>query len=164
MRRNSRICEGHPRLTAPIAQNYAIAPITQDEAADLMGVSRRSVPEAKAIREKDPELAEKVERKEVKFQDAIRDTKRAEIVEKLEETAARATQDCSGVFDVIVIDPPWPMSKIERDERPNQSEFEYPTMSEESILGWGMPQSKAADNCHVFRGLPRNFCLWHSGA
>jgi MT-A70. len=35
---------------------------------------------------------------------------------------------------VIVIDPPWPMKKIERDVAPNQVEFDYPTMSEEELF------------------------------
>jgi hypothetical protein len=29
-------------------------------------------------------------------------------------------------FETLVIDPPWPMTKIERDVRPNQVEFDYP--------------------------------------
>ena len=33
-----------------------------------------------------------------------------------------------GEFETIVIDPPWPMTKIERDARPNQAGFSYPTM------------------------------------
>jgi hypothetical protein len=39
---------------------------------------------------------------------------------------AKQAKEIAGLYDVIVVDPPWPMEKIERDERPNQSEFEYP--------------------------------------
>jgi N6-adenosine-specific RNA methylase IME4 len=35
----------------------------------------------------------------------------------------------TGLFRCITIDPPWPIAKIERDERPNQgSALDYPTM------------------------------------
>ncbi len=36
-------------------------------------------------------------------------------------------------FDVIVIDPPWPIKKIQRKTRPNQKEIDYSIMSIENI-------------------------------
>jgi hypothetical protein len=36
-------------------------------------------------------------------------------------------------FETIVIDPPWPMTKIKREVRPNQGEFDYPTTSETEL-------------------------------
>jgi predicted RNA methylase len=53
--------------------------------------------------------------------DLIRETKKVEVL---------AVKKLEGEYDVIVIDPPWPMQKIERDGRPNQSAFDYPTMGE----------------------------------
>lgn len=74
----------------------------------------------------------------------------------------------SGEYGVLVIDPPWPMKKIERDEvRPNQSEeLDYPTMDEAALAGLALPY--AAD-CHVWlwtthKFLPMAFRLldvWH---
>ena len=48
----------------------------------------------------------------------VRELKRAEVVEKLEEIKRQEIQKPTGLYDVIVIDPPWPMQKIERDVTP----------------------------------------------
>lgn len=66
--------------------------------------------------------------------------KRAEIA------AAKVAMPTTG-YHCIVIDPPWPMEKIERDVRPNQAGFDYPTMSEDELAAFELP---AADDCHLF--------------
>jgi N6-adenosine-specific RNA methylase IME4 len=93
--------------------------------------------------------------------DAIREEKRAEVIARLEDVEAREAKELAGQYDVIVIDPPWPMEKIERDVRPNQTEFDYPTMSEEELADMILP---AADECHLWlwtthRFLPMAFRL-----
>ena len=52
-----------------------------------------------------------------------------------------------GKYDVIVIDPPWQMEKIEREVAPNQIGFDYPTMELDKIKNLEVP---AGDNCHIF--------------
>lgn len=52
-------------------------------------------------------------------------------------------------YHTIVIDPPWPVQKIIRDDRPNQDVFEYPTMSIEEITDFDINQF-ADDNCHIY--------------
>ena len=43
-----------------------------------------------------------------------------------------------GPFDVLVIDPPWPMERIKRECRPNQTaSVDYPTMTLAAIEGLG---------------------------
>ena len=93
--------------------------------------------------------------------DAIREEKRAEVIARLEDVEAREAKELAGQYDVIVIDPPWPMEKIERDVRPNQTELDYPTMSEEELADMILP---AADDCHLWlwtthRFLPMAFRL-----
>ncbi len=41
------------------------------------------------------------------------------------------------------------MQKIERDVRPNQVEFDYPTMDEEELKAFPLPDF-AADDCHLY--------------
>jgi N6-adenosine-specific RNA methylase IME4 len=63
-----------------------------------------------------------------------------------------ATPLPDGKFDVIVIDPPWEMEKIQRDVAPNQAGFDYPTMDEAALVQFGedMVKPAAADACHLF--------------
>lgn len=53
----------------------------------------------------------------------------------------------SGVYDVVVIDPPWKVEKIVRQVAPKQGVFDYPTMELDKIAEIKIP---AASNCHVF--------------
>jgi N6-adenosine-specific RNA methylase IME4 len=59
-------------------------------------------------------------------------------------------------YDVIVIDPPWPMQKIERDVRPHQAGFDYPTMDEEELQEFPVPDM-AAEDCHLFLWTTHKF-------
>jgi N6-adenosine-specific RNA methylase IME4 len=73
---------------------------------------------------------------------------------KLSEIESRATEPTAGVYDAIVIDPPWPMQKIEREVRPNQALFDYPTMNEEELSRLEIP---TADDCHVWTWTTAKF-------
>jgi len=53
-------------------------------------------------------------------------------------------------YDVIVIDPPWEMKKIDRIVAPEQFGFDYPTMSIDEIKNFDVPATIAADDCHLF--------------
>lgn len=66
---------------------------------------------------------------------------------KLAEVAEREIDEPTGLYDAIVIDPPWPMVKIEREVRPNQVGFDYPTMSEDELAALDIP---ADEHCHVW--------------
>lgn len=65
-----------------------------------------------------------------------------------------------GKYRCIVIDPPWPMKKIERDERPNQGlELDYPTMTLEQIADEAMVpvRTLADDDCHIYLWVTHKF-------
>jgi len=82
------------------------------------------------------------------------EAKRAEVAARLEAIAAREAEVPTGLYDAIVIDPPWPMIKIEREVRPNQVGFDYPTMSEDELRALAIP---AADDCHVWLWTTHKF-------
>ncbi len=81
---------------------------------------------------------------------------------KLDGIASGKTKAPKGKYDVIVIDPPWPMKKIEREVREEQDEkIDYPVMSREELEELPIP---AADDCHLWiwtthRFLPMAFEL-----
>lgn len=93
--------------------------------------------------------------------DAIREQRRAGVRQDLKDLAAREVAAPTGQYDVIVVDPPWPIEKIERDARPNQIALDYPTLTEDELCALELP---AADRCHVWlwathRFLPLAFRL-----
>ena len=60
-----------------------------------------------------------------------------------------------GQFDAIVVDPPWPMEKVEREVRPNQSsEIDYPVMTEEELAVLKIP---SAVDCHLWLWTTHKF-------
>lgn len=81
--------------------------------------------------------------------------------ERIEELKQRETLPADGEYDVIVIDPPWKMEMIEREVRPNQAKFDYPTMTEDELKELEIP---ASDDCHLWlwtthKNLPSALCL-----
>lgn len=66
----------------------------------------------------------------------------------------------TGKYSCIVLDPPWPMQKIERDERPDQGvELDYPTMSLDQIAdeAYVPVRTLAADDCHLYLWVTHKF-------
>lgn len=116
--------------------------------------NRGSVERMDRLDRERPDLAEKVRIGEMKSAEAIRIMNRDKNKEKIEKITENAPDELSGTYDVVVIDPPWPMQKIERDERPNQVNFDYPTMSEAELAALEIP---AADNCHMWLWTTHKF-------
>jgi N6-adenosine-specific RNA methylase IME4 len=79
---------------------------------------------------------------------------KAAAIAKLEDTATKAAKTIQGVYDVIVMDPPWSMQKIEREVAPNQAAFDYPTMTENELSVLTIP---SADDCHFWLWTTHKF-------
>ena len=62
---------------------------TRKEMADSTGVPRRKLSSASLVINERPDLADKVEHGEIKMADAVREIKRAEVIESLESVEAR---------------------------------------------------------------------------
>lgn len=85
-----------------------------------------------------------------------REVRRQQAREHIAILKERGVDLPQGRFSCLVVDPPWAMQKIERDVRPNQVEFDYPTMSEEELCLFPLPEM-AADDCHLYLWTTQKF-------
>jgi N6-adenosine-specific RNA methylase IME4 len=69
-------------------------------------------------------------------------------------TAQKVAPTFDRLYNVIVIDPPWPMEKLERTVRPRQSKFDYPTMTEGELAAFQLPTRA---HCHVWLWTTQRF-------
>lgn len=117
---------------------------TQKKTAEDLGISEGSVNQAiqiaKAIEEK-PEL---VKHNGQQILQKIRDNKEAQM--KAEVITPESPEK---KYKTIVIDPPWEVQKIIREVRPNQSAFDYPTMTLDEIKDFPI-NDFMQDSCHLF--------------
>ena len=159
-------------------QHASIEAPSQAKAATLLNVSRSGVQRAREVlNEGTPELVKAVEAGRVSVSAAadvatLPKAEQTEIVAKgekeileaakrirlqkaevrraeIQAIAATQVHIPAGKFSTIVIDPPWPMEKIERDVAPDQVAFDYPTMSEDQLAAFPVADM-AADDCHLF--------------
>jgi N6-adenosine-specific RNA methylase IME4 len=62
---------------------------------------------------------------------------------------APITLPAKGKYACLVIDPPWPVQKIEREVRPRQASFDYPTMSADELRALLVPR-RADTNAQLY--------------
>ena len=61
-------------------------------------------------------------------------------------------------YHCLVIDPPWPMKKIEREVAPNQGLYlDYPTMTLDQISEIPIPELAHEEGCHVFLWVTQKY-------
>jgi len=112
---------------------------TQERTAKELGISQPAVVKALKIAsaiERHPELA-----KENSGQAILREAKRKE---------TGAIKPPVGKYRTIVIDPPWPIEKIEREVRPNQQDIDYSVMTLDEIKAFSLRSMAFDDGCHVY--------------
>lgn len=73
----------------------------------------------------------------------------------IQQKRSNPSRRLSGTYDVVVLDPPWPMQKVERDVRPNQAAtLDYPTMTIDDLRELKIPM---ADDCHCWVWTTQKF-------
>lgn len=124
---------------------------TQQTIADQLDWSTGKVAQADYVRKTSPETWEKAKAGDLTigkaYVTAKQEEKKREYKERLDFIASTPAVDPVGDYDVIVMDPPWPMQKITRDVRPNQVSLDYPVMQEEELRDLAIP---AAEDCHMW--------------
>jgi len=125
---------------------------TQKEIADSLNWSTGKVAQGQYVIKHAPEeVKEKLRAGELSMNEAYKaiktEEKKAIVQEQIQVLKEKEVQPSTGIYDVIVIDPPWQMEKIEREVAPNQVGFDYPTMTIDEIKAMDLP---AEENCHVF--------------
>lgn len=83
-----------------------------------------------------------------------RDIKRQTQAERV-ELLKKELSPLEGEYGVVIVDPPWPIEKIEREVRPNQvKQIDYPTMTLDEIKAIKIP---SAQDCHLFLWTTHKF-------
>lgn len=115
--------------------------------AKAVGVSKPTYEKIKAVVKSGNRKVIDEMNKSGKVNKAFTEIKRDEKLSELKDVKKQTVKKAEGVFDVIVIDPPWQMEKIEREVAPNQVLLDYPTMSLDEIKKLKIPTAK---DCHVW--------------
>jgi len=125
----------------------------RDQAADLLNTNGRYVQDAKKLKEEVPILFEQIKIGEITIPQAKQKVARQRIPQPA-ITPAIPTRK----YRCIVIDPPWPMKKIEREKFPNQGlELDYPTMDLEEIEALPISDLSEESGCHLYLWVTQKF-------
>ena len=120
---------------------------TDEKIATMFNTNAKYIQEAQKLKDEKPELFEAIKSGDITITEAKREIKREEQVKRFEGLKQKELTPLTDDYDVIVIDPPWKMEKIQREVAPLQIGFDYPTMTIETIKDYKLPNGK---NCHVF--------------
>jgi len=145
--------EAEKRKLSNLKQNNTEVPKSaprgksRDVVSKQFNVGHTKIQEAKTLQKDRPDLFEKVKEGDLSIEQAKKEIRRDEVKKQIDIIKSKPSTSTNGKYDVIVIDPPWQMEKIERDVAPNQVGFDYPTMTYDEIKALKLP---AADDCHLW--------------
>ena len=134
---------GKPNLNTPIGV------LSQEDAAKMLNIGTRSIQRASEIRKKKPEEIPAIERGEKKLGNIIREIK----LEEQKKDIETLKPEFNGVYDIIVIDPPWKYNaKYDKDGR--RGGGAYPEMDIEELKEIKLPTKK---DCVLWLWVTNNF-------
>ncbi len=115
---------------------------TKKELAKIAGVSHDTINRVKKIEEKAPEeVKEKLSTGEMSINEAYKEIRKAEKEEQKQiaiESLNKEISEPSGLYHVLVIDPPWQYEKRSEDAT-HRSRNLYPTMSISELMDMEIP-------------------------
>jgi ParB-like nuclease domain len=123
---------------------------TRAKVANEAQLSEWKLRVAAEVKKASPALAAKVLSGEVSLAAARHEIRRQKLKAELECIEAMEVKELAGLYDVLVADPPWPISQT-NPSLPNYSECKYPTLSVKEIERDSGQRIKAARR----RTLPR---------
>jgi N6-adenosine-specific RNA methylase IME4 len=151
-----------PAAPAPRESLARNARSTATQRATLAGTNRQYIADAKKIKTHAPAEFRAIQAGTKSIPQVKRELQQAEARAQLADVAIQTVKAAQGVYDVLVIDPPWPVTFNSREVRPNQVDLAYKRMTVEAIQALALPM---AAECHVWlwathRFLPEAFtCL-----
>lgn len=130
---------------------------SREDASKMFNVGTTYIQQAKKLKETNPELLEEVRSGHKNFSEIKKDQRLEKIKKQREELEKETLEKPTGLFDVIVIDPPWDYGS---DESYNPDSFRgttpYPTMSLEQIKNIKLP---AKEDCVLWLWTTNSFLL-----
>jgi len=119
--------EAKKRMTSGINQYSPMQKITEaekgrsiDKASERIKVNPEYIRQAEKIKKESPDIYEEV-RQGIKTLSEVQKDKKREIAQKkIEMLKKKGVSLPKGKYATLVVDPPWPMEKIERKVRPKQ--------------------------------------------
>jgi N6-adenosine-specific RNA methylase IME4/DNA-binding XRE family transcriptional regulator len=157
-----------------LPQISAKATDTRQELANIAGVSHDTISKVEKI-ETSPDISAKVKSGELSinqgYQMIVREQRESSREEQRKQNGEKVSQldnplDAQGLFQTIVIDPPWDWGDEGDINQMGRAKPDYSTMPIEDIEA--LPVGKIADeNCHLYlwvtnRSLPKAFRLIES--
>lgn len=112
--------------------------------AQNIGISERSIYYAIQFYEKYPDLGTVPEGKNISWNKIITLYLPQPKQNKLEIPIP------TGKYRTIIIDPPWPIAKIQREVRPKQTDIDYPIMTMDEIIALPIPKLAFENGCHIY--------------
>ena len=160
---------------------------TQEETAEILGVERQTIDNweedisnaKNGITYQPPDLRVSVPRQEYAtiYERIKQGESQRQVAADYKITQPRISQICDlvearentvdqeltapfpeAVYSTIVIDPPWPIKKIEREVRPNQGRtLEYPVMSLDEIKELPIQDLANPEGCHIYLWVTQKY-------